>query len=207
MKKILNLIEKYQNNSSDVDILHDLRVACRTKLSILNHNSKDDLGLKLLIKNSNKIRDCDVLIEKCEYIEILKYLHKKREKAVIKFIQFLDDFKSEVIDIENKEHLISKKKCLKSLKLDFLSISDEELHKIRIFIKRCRYVFSENREEEKLTHSLKEMQTFIGESRDYYNCIKLMKKFKLDFSKEKNKKLELIKNANEVRIKFLKENL
>jgi hypothetical protein len=37
MKKIFNLIEKYKNNSNDVDILHNLRIACRSKLSVLNH--------------------------------------------------------------------------------------------------------------------------------------------------------------------------
>jgi CHAD domain-containing protein len=205
MKKILSLIEKFKKDR-DVDTLHDLRVACRSKLSVLNHNAKDDLGLKLLIKKSNKIRDYDVLIEKCEDLEILKYLHKHREEEVVKFIEFLEEFKSKIINIKNNKYLVSKKKCLKILQKNFLSMSDKKLHKIRIFIKRCRYVFSESKKEEKLVNFLKKMQKLLGEARDYYNCIKLMKKFGLDTTKEENKKLELVKKANEIRIEFFKNN-
>jgi CHAD domain-containing protein len=205
MKKILKLIKKYQNDSISVELLHDLRVACRSKMSILNHNSKYDESLKLILKNSNEIRDCDVLIEKCKYIEVIHYLHTKKEKNIKKFLSFLDGFKSNIVDLKVKNSIVSKQKCLKYLEVDFLSINDKELHKVRIFVKQCRYVFSENNEEKKLVKYLKNIQTFLGESRDYYNCIKLIKKFDLDFSEEEKKKLEFIKIANDERIKLLKE--
>jgi CHAD domain-containing protein len=107
--------------------------------------------------------------------------------------------------MENEEYIISKQKCLEKLQNDFLSLSDKKLHKIRIFIKRCRYVFSEDKKEKELVEFLKKLQKLLGEARDYYNCIKLMKKFELDSKKEENKKLKLIKKANEIRIDFLKK--
>jgi CHAD domain-containing protein len=183
MKKIINLINKLKKNRDDLELLHDLRIACRSKLSVLNHKKEDDLGLKLLIKKSNKIRDYDVLMQKCKDKKILKYLKEKRKKEVEKFIKFLNSFKTQRVKFINKEYVVSKKKCLKKLEKDFLYLSDRELHKIRIFIKRCRYVFEKSKKNKKLVEVLKKLQTLLGESRDYYNCIKLMKKFNLNTTK------------------------
>ena len=61
------------------------------------------------------------------------------------------------------------------------------MHKIRILIKKCRYSFN--------LESLKQIQTYLGEAHDYYNCIKLKKRFKLKYKKEEKLKLKFIKKA------------
>jgi len=192
------LIKKYIKKD-DAETLHKLRVASRKKLSQLALEGKVDLGLKELLKNSSKLRDSDVMIKICKKKKIKKYLKKKHKKLRKKFILFLQNFESQIVEDKEKKEEISIEKCKKILKDSFLDKDDKTLHKIRIEVKKCRYT---NPGYEKY---LKKIQDFLGLAHDYYNCEKLSKKFGLKYKKVSLKKLKYIKKAEKGRVKFLNQ--
>lgn len=190
------LIKKYIKKD-DSEVLHNLRIEARRKLSVLALENKTDLGLKALLKNSSKLRDTDVLMSICKKKKIKKYLKRKHKKLKDKFIKFLKNFKNQIIkDTEKKEEL-SLKKCKEILNETFVGKDDKTLHKIRIEVKKCRYT---NPKYEKY---LKKIQDLLGKAHDYYNCEKLMRKFGLNPKKIIRKKEKKIKKAEKERLKFL----
>jgi CHAD domain-containing protein len=75
-----------------------------------------------------------------------------------------------------------------------LNKSDEEIHKIRIVIKKCRYAYGMD---------LKKIQDYLGKAHDYYNCEKLMLKFGKNPKKAIKKKMKYIKKAEKARKKYI----
>jgi len=191
MKKLIKKFIKKQNRNT----LHKLRIKARKKLSILENRGKTDLGLVNLLKNSSKLRDTDVLLKICNNKKIKKYLKKRRKKLLKKFLKFLKNFKREIIPYEKEETKVDIKKCKDVLTESFLYKDDKILHKIRLFVKRCRYNFPEQKE-------LKKIQKNLGLAHDYYKCEKLLRKFGLNYKKALNKKVKFIKKAEAKRIKF-----
>jgi len=191
MEELKKLIEKYGKKDSP-KILHNLRVAARKELSRLEKEGKSDLGLKAILKNSSKLRDTDVLIDICKSRKIRKFLKNKHEKLRKKFLKFLDNFKSEIVDIE-AEKKVSLENCIKLLSESFLDKADKTLHKIRIEVKRCRYTYPEYED------ILKLIQDNLGKAHDYYNCEKLRKKFNKDIEKVVKKKKKYIKKSEKIR--------
>jgi len=192
MKKLIKKFFKKQ----DRKILHKLRIQARKELSILENRGKTDLGLVNLLINSSKLRDTDVLIKICKNRKIKKYLKKRRKKLLKKFLNFLKYFKREIILYEKEDIKVDLKKCKEILNESFINKDDKILHKIRIFVKRCRYNFAEY---EKI---LKKIQDDLGLAHDYYKCEKLLRKFGLDYKKTLNKKIKFIEKAEAKRIKF-----
>ncbi len=190
------LIKKYLKKD-DPDVLHDLRIYARKTLSKLALENKTDSSLKKLLKKSSKLRDTDVLMKICKNKKIKKYLKKKHKKLRKKFIKFLKKFKSEIIELKEKQEDISLEKCKKILSETFLNKDDKTLHKIRIEVKKCRYTNPH------LEKYLKKIQDYLGKAHDYYNCEKMMKKFGLNPKKVIKKKEKFIKKAEKKRIKLL----
>jgi CHAD domain-containing protein len=183
------LIKKYFKKD-DADLLHDIRVMARRKLSILEKEGKTDLGLKELLKRSSKLRDTDVLLEICKDKKIKKYLKKKHKKLRKKFLKFLKGFKSQVVPLEERRDF----NCDEIFNTSFLNKDDKTLHKLRILVKKCRYT------NPNLEDKLKKIQDLLGKAHDYYNCEKLMRKFGKDPAKIIRKKQKYIKKAEEVRL-------
>ncbi len=193
MERIELLINKYIKKQKP-KILHDLRVEARRILSNLEKEGKIDLGLKTLLKNSSKLRDADVMLKICKDKEVKKYLKKKRKKLIKRFIKFLENFESKIVELENKKEYIN---CKEILNDTFLNKDDKTLHKIRIKIKKCRYT------NEKYENELKILQDFLGKAHDYYNCERLLLKFNKNPKKAIKKKKKFIKKAENERIKLL----
>jgi CHAD domain-containing protein len=187
------LIKKYIKKD-DPEVLHDLRVKARRKLSILEKESKTDLGLKKLLKKSSKLRDTDVLLEICKSKKVKKYLKKKHKKLREKFIEFLKNFESKVVPLDNKRKDFD---CKSLFYTSFIGKDDETLHKIRILVKKCRYTNPQ------LENKLKKIQDFLGKAHDYYNCEKLLLKFKKNPKKAIKKKLKYIRKAEKIRLTLL----
>jgi len=185
------LIKKYIKKD-DPDILHDLRVWARSELAKLEKEGKTDKGLKKLLKKSSKLRDTDVLYEICDSKKIRKYLKKRHKKLRAKFVEFLKNFKSTPVPLTKRK--IQKEKCINALSESFLNKSDEEIHKIRIVIKKCRYAYGMD---------LKKIQDYLGKAHDYYNCEKLMLKFGKNPKKVVRKKMKYIKKAEKARKKYI----
>jgi CHAD domain-containing protein len=181
------LIKKYLKKD-DPDVLHDLRVEARKRLANLEKENKTDLGLKRLLKLSSKLRDTDVLYEICKSKKVKKYLKKRHEKLRKKFIEFLKNFKNEIVNY-NAE--IKEEECFRVLNTSFLNKTDKELHNIRIIIKKCRYAYN---------MPLKRIQDYLGKAHDYYNCEKLLLKFGKNPKKAVKKKKKFIKKAEKERI-------
>jgi CHAD domain-containing protein len=184
------LIKKYIKKD-DPDILHDLRVEARRKLSILEKESKTDLGLKKLLKKSSKLRDTDVLLEICKSKKVKKYLKKKHKKLREKFIKFLENFKNEVVTLNKKRENFD---CESLFYTSFIDKDDETLHKIRILVKKCRYTNPQ------LEEKLKKIQDYLGKAHDYYNCERLLIKFNKNPKKAVKKKFKYIRKAEKVRL-------
>lgn len=193
MERIDLLINEYLKKQKP-KILHDLRVEARRILSNLERNGKIDLGLKLLLKKSSKLRDADVMIKICKNKEIKKYLKKKRKKLRKKFVEFLKNFKSEIIELEYIKEFID---CKKVLSETFLNKDDKTLHKIRIKIKKCRYTNLQFERE------FKAIQDYLGKVHDFYNCEKLLIKFDKNPKNAIKNKKKFIKKAEKERIKLL----
>lgn len=193
MKK---LIKKYIKKD-DVDILHNLRIYARKKLSKLSLEEKSDLGLVELLRNSSKLRDTDVGLKICKNKKAKKHLKKKHKKLRKQFIEFLKNFKSEIITKVLNENISDIKSCKNLLRETFINKTDKELHKIRLEVKKCRYT---NAKYEKY---LKKIQDNLGKSHDYYKCEKLMTQFGLDVEKIIKKKLKFVKKAEKAREEFL----
>ncbi|WP_457560144.1 CHAD domain-containing protein [Caminibacter sp.] len=190
MEKFNKMIKKYLKKD-DPELLHDIRVFTRRKLSSLEKEGLIDKGLKKLLKKSSKLRDTDVLLEICKSKKIKKYLKNKKKKQRKKFIKSLKNFKSEITPLEKKK--IDIEKCKEVLNEPFLGKSDDELHKIRVVVKKCRYAYD---------MPLKKIQDYLGEAHDYYNCEKLMLKFGKNPKKAIKKKLKFIKKAEKERLKL-----
>ena len=190
------LIKKYLETKNP-DTLHKMRVLARKTLSKLAIENKTDLYLKKLMKLSSKIRDSDVMLEKCKHKKIKNYLLKIKRKKLKRFLKFLKDYHSEIVEI--KKNKISLKKCKKICKKNFLKLNNKKLHKIRIEIKKCRYSLKMN--------ELKLLQTMLGEVHDLENCIKLMKKFHFNIQQIEKLKLKYIKKANKEKNKICKSTL
>jgi len=193
MEKLIQKFVKKQDRKT----LHKLRIKARRELSVLENRRKTDLGLVNLLKNSSKLRDTDVLLKICKNKKIKKHLKKRRKKLLKKFLNFLKNFKREIILYEKEEIKVDIRKCKEVLTESFINKDDKTLHKIRIFVKRCRYNFSE------YAKDLKKIQDALGLAHDYYKCEKLLKKFGLDYKKVLNKKIKFIKKAEKKRIKTL----
>jgi len=193
MEKLIQKFIKKQDRKT----LHKLRIKARRELSVLENRGKTDLGLVNLLKNSSKLRDTDVLLKICKNKKIKKLLKKRRKKLLKKFLNFLKNFKREIIPYEKEEIKVDIKKCKEVLTESFLNKDDKTLHKIRIFVKRCRYNFPEYEKE------LKKIQNALGLAHDYYKCEKLLRKFGLDYKKALNKKIKFVKKAEKKRIKTL----
>jgi len=185
MKKIKKLIKLYFKHR-DSEELHKLRVEARRELAKLEKVGKVDENLKKILKLSSAVRDADVLLEKCSNKKVQNYLIKKRKKAEKKLLKFLHQFNPDRREIKETEKNFSYKECQEACKKKFLQLSDKELHKTRIVIKKCRYSFDEK---------FKPIQIYLGEAHDYYNCIKLKKKFNLNYKKESKKKRKFVKKA------------
>ena len=184
------LISKYIKKD-DPDVLHDLRVEARRKLAKLEKEGLVDKGLKKLLKKSSKLRDIDVMLDICKKKKIRKYLKKKKEKLRKKFLEFLKNLKHETVKLDKKK--INKEVCERVLRESFLAKNDEELHKIRVIIKKCRYAYD---------MPLKKIQDYLRKAHDYYNCEKLMEKFGKNSQKIIKKKIKYIKKAEKERLKF-----
>ncbi len=181
------LIKKYIKKD-EPEILHDIRVSARKRLANLQKEGKTDKSLKKLLKNSSKLRDTDVLFKICKSKKIKKHLKKRKEKLRKEFIKFLKHLKPEIIPYEKEK--ITESVCKELLKKPFLGKNDEQLHNIRVKIKKCRYAYGMN---------LKKIQDYLGKAHDFYNCEKLLVKFHKNTSKASKKKLKYIKRAEKER--------
>jgi CHAD domain-containing protein len=190
-EKMQKLIKKYIKNPKP-SVLHKIRIKARKKLSVLEKNSKTDLALKELLKKSSKLRDTDVLLKICDNKKIKKILKQKRKKYLEKFIKYLKKFEEgKIIPLEKQS--FDFEYCKNLLKKTFLDKSDKELHELRIEIKKCRYTCKKYEKE------FKRLQDALGKIHDYYNCIKLLKKYNQDYSTIAIKKKELIFKAEKIR--------
>lgn len=191
------LIKKYIKKDN-AEILHNLRVFTRKKLSLLALKNKSDTGLENLLKSSSKLRDTDVLLNICKKKKIKKHLQKKHKKLRKKFLKFLKNFKNKRVEKNIKNLSLNLNECLDFLNQSFLGKDDKTLHKIRIEVKKYRYT---NSEYEKY---LKKIQDYLGLAHDYYKCEKLMKKFGFNPLKVILKKIKYITKAEKARKKFIK---
>ena len=189
------LIKKYIKKDNP-DILHDLRIFARKRLSLLERENKTDKALKELLKRSSKLRDTDVLLEICKNKKAKKHLKKKHKKLRKEFLKFLKNFSPKIGEISQKSAFDGR--CGEILKKSFLDKNEKELHKIRIEIKKCRYT---DKRREKY---FKPLQDALGKVHDYYNCERLLKKYGLKTDKALRKKTKWIKKAEKRRKRVLR---
>lgn len=181
LKKRINLtIIKNDGNADDI---HKIRICSREILSLLNHENLYCPSLKKIIKLSNKIRDIDVCLKyfipyiPMQYQTILntsiisKILYKKRNKRVKIFLQYLRGFlKEEIVFLE----LGTKKKEYQYTKV---SMDINQLHKLRIFIKKLLYIEKNkpNKKKSKIK-LLIEIKELLGTINDNHNALNIISK-------------------------------
>ncbi|ACM92175.1 hypothetical protein NAMH_1042 [Nautilia profundicola AmH] len=189
------LIKKYIKKQN-AKTLHDLRIECRRKISLLQKDGFSDEGCEKILNASSKLRDTDVLLKICKNKKIKKFLKKRRKKLNKKFLKFLKQIEFKKIPAKEKIKidLIS---CKKLLEKTFLNKNDKELHRLRLKIKACRYT---NKDYEK---EFKKIQDALGKAHDYYKCEKLCKKMNKDFLYAYVKKRKYILKAEKARKEIL----
>lgn len=153
--------------------VHDLRISLHRIRSLLELSSIETKGLKKLDKALGKVRDLDVAIGNAkkyglEYSE----LKKKRKKDSKEAIHMLLDKKKKVFkDLKVTTKKFKKKLDLKStagklkalLKAFDHQLKDEELHEVRIGLKKVRYLLESAG---KPVDKLKKIQDQLGEVHD-----------------------------------------
>ena len=131
--KIEKLISQYLKKGNE-STLHNLRKRCREYISFLEKEGKYDENCLKLMKLSSKVRTLDVLIKICPKYK--KILMKKRESKNKRLILFLREFSFNLKTISKQVSL----NCKNLINKSFFKFSDKELHKLRLEIKKCRYV-------------------------------------------------------------------
>ncbi|WP_029406620.1 CHAD domain-containing protein [Thiomicrorhabdus sp. Milos-T2] len=188
-----------------VECLHNLRIAARKLIVVMNPEDFIGLNLKKLIQASNKIRDLDVFITEIlpqfpkkwhsEFKDLLRVLNNRRVEMNHDFKitlteEWLSDLNDEKILLSG-EHETSQsqlkrqqmdlkeieKRLKKALKeVKSIDIEDKHLHKIRLVSKRLRYQLMRfYPQETKLIKTTKLLQAKLGDFHDIYQAIKLLK--------------------------------
>lgn len=176
-------IGDYLNHPEDVESLHQLRVQTRRVLAQLSSKSSTYRQLKSLIKQTNAIRDLDVML--CETIPslaasaqatlkengIIAALGVEKERLEEDFMDVLKDFDLSSIAVTPKP---PKKKKLAIIDLKKLGKGpgqqnvDERIHKFRLKAKRARYYIEHHLpNEKKRIKLLKKVQERLGKIHDY----------------------------------------
>jgi len=189
------LIKKYLKKQ-DPKTLHNLRIECRKKLSFLQKEGLSDEGCEIILKESSKLRDTDVMLKICDKKKIKKFLKKRRKKLNKKFLNTLKNIKFKQISSKAKIK-IDLCVCKDLLSDTFINKSDKILHDLRLKIKACRYT---NPEYEK---DFKKIQDALGKAHDYYKCEKLLIKFNFSPLQAYLKKQKFIKKAEKARKEIL----
>ena len=102
---IQKLIQKYLKKQK-AEVLHDIRVLARKKLAKLEQKNKTDLYLKQLMKLSSKVRDIDVMNEKCLNRKLFNYLKKIRKKEQKNLLKFLKAYKVKTVNIKKEKQFL-----------------------------------------------------------------------------------------------------
>lgn len=177
-------INDYLHHPEDVESLHQLRVQTRRTLAQLNPKSKTYRQLKALIKQTNAIRDLDVML--CETIPslasgaretlkengIIAALGVEKERLEEDFMDVLKDFDLSPITLTPSSS--RKKKEVAVVDLENMrggpgkENDDRKIHKFRLRAKRARYYIEHHHpNEKKRIKLLKKVQERLGKIHDY----------------------------------------
>lgn len=153
--------------------VHDLRITLHRIRSLLELSSIETQRLKKLDKALGKVRDLDVAIGNAKKYGLdCSDLKKKRRKDSKVAIELLSGKKKKVFkDLDETSKKFEKKVDLKStavklkdsLKSFDHQLKDEELHKVRIGLKKVRYLLESAG---KPVDRLKKIQDKLGEVHD-----------------------------------------
>jgi len=208
-KKLNQLLTCYNRLDDDdsqlVECLHNIRIAARKLIELMDPEVFAVLSLKKLIQASNKIRDLDVFLNEIlplfpkkwhsDFNELYLALKTKRGEMIHDFKLILtedwlsDSHSENDLLLDNKEkkhsdlsrHKMELKEIEKRLKkllkeLKSIDIEDKHLHKIRLVSKRLHYQLARfYPQETKLIKTTKLLQKRLGNFHDLYQAIKLLK--------------------------------
>ncbi|WP_172959653.1 CHAD domain-containing protein [Thiomicrorhabdus aquaedulcis] len=216
LKSLAHQVNDYLKNDNKADAkkaltvsiekLHDLRVATRKWLAVMNPDDEMVASFKKIIQASNKVRDMDVFLW-----EILPTFPESWQADLVALQAGLQDSRAELnsqfkvlLETELVDELVRAKKRLvkhahafesahgrhkmpfkeieKRLKtavkeLKLLDLEDKQLHKIRLLIKRLRYQLEHFYPEEHKALALTEtIQERLGLFHDQYQAMNLLDK-------------------------------
>jgi CHAD domain-containing protein len=212
LKGLIHQVDEYLKQDdktalmTSVDALHDVRVATRKWLAVMNPDDEMVGSFKKIIQASNKVRDMDVfLLEilptfpldwQAELQALQTGLRLSRAELNSQFkvlleTEIIDELarakrrlakNSQAFESEHGRHKMPLKEIEKRLKiavkeLRLLELEDKQLHKIRLLIKRLRYQLDQYYPDEHKALALTEaIQNRLGQFHDQYQAMNLLDK-------------------------------
>lgn len=153
--------------------VHNLRVALHRIRSLLDMTNIESRALEKLDKKLGKVRDLDVAIKNAKLYGLstsdLKKKRKKNSKAALEFIEenkkkVFNNLDKSALQFEKKFDLKSAAGTLKTKLKNFdHPLEDHELHKVRIGLKKVRFLLESTG---KSVIRLKKVQDQLGEVHD-----------------------------------------
>ncbi|MEG0136930.1 MAG: CHAD domain-containing protein [Cetobacterium sp.] len=175
LKNINKLIHKIKNNN-DIEIAHQIRVSIRKSMAILELTSDNsDLinFLKKLMKSLEPLREIQVektilnsleLSNKENIIKLYSEEEKKIKKNLLKELRKLDNKFLDKLSLKKNKINFKDYKLRTKILIENLNINN--LHKLRIGLKKLRYHFEAINEDKAKIKKLEEIQEILGQSHD-----------------------------------------
>jgi len=210
--------ELKHNHNCNEKAIHQLRIASRELLSLLEKDSPLYQSIRSIIKKTNKIRDIDVFlsyflplikrknIQRNIIKQIQKSIVEQRYKKIKKFLIVINrlDFSLEKFSLSHSKEKIFQEEQ-KIVAIDALTLEQEALHDFRIAIKKRLYIYKNlHPHQMKTIKQLKKIKDELGYINDNYNGLALLKKY-LDKSFALHKINKIIKKRNEEHFKRIKK--
>lgn len=175
LKNINKLIHKIKNNN-DIEIAHQIRVSIRKSMAILELTSDNsDLinFLKKLMKSLEPLREIQVektilnsleLSNKENIIKLYSEEEEKIKKNLLKELRKLDNKFLDKLSLKKNKINFKDYKLRTKILIENLNINN--LHKLRIGLKKLRYHFEAINEDKAKIKKLEEIQEILGQSHD-----------------------------------------
>lgn len=175
LKNINKLIRKIKNNN-DIEIAHQIRVSIRKSMAILELTSDNsDLinFLKKLMKSLEPLREIQVektilnsleLSNKENIIKLYSEEEEKIKKNLLKELRKLDNKFLDKLSLKKNKINFKDYKLRTKILIENLNINN--LHKLRIGLKKLRYHFEAINEDKAKIKKLEEIQEILGQSHD-----------------------------------------
>lgn len=189
-------IRAYLDGDGDVEHLHQLRVQTRKALSHLDSQHPLYAPLKSLIKQSNTIRDLDVMLTettmllphwlylRLEEHHVLEKLRLEKHVLEARFKQQLDQLNIDAGFPDSTTHdttAPTKPNPPTLPRLPKTLDKSQKLHKYRIKVKQTRYLLeSQHPKEKKRIRLLKKIQERLGKINDFHVLIDKLESLAID---------------------------